>query len=381
MGTIEYIDHNFTDRMKILSEILEEGKKITNENKSKDNYLSLSNLHESLDGLTEKYNSILNKILYNYYTSKYSDDSVNEYHRALSKNSMPDILNEIFNNMVKLDIYQGKPRKKHKIYINLIKQYESVPRYKSPAAPKNNLKQDTMCTDQTCNGTLVVNNETSEMVCNECGMIEEIIGTVFDDVQIYHQEGSFTKHGSYERIKHGEKWLNRIQARENVEIKPRVRKDIKKRLKNESVTDVRKITYELIRECLSKTKHTKYNDHIPLIIKIITCIQPPQLTEKEYAKTIKFFDISVYFFEQTKPDDMQNCPYHPYFIRKILEQNCVLPESTYVQLDRKRRIISNIHIQSDKTLTERDIIWRGICDKIPEFVYKVTDKNEYVVPI
>ena len=78
---------------------------------------------------------------------------------------------------------------------------------------------------------MLINNETSEMICPKCSRIQEIIGTVFDDIQVYYQEGPFTKHASYERIKHGEKWLNRIQGKENVDIPKKVRRDIKKHIK------------------------------------------------------------------------------------------------------------------------------------------------------
>jgi len=211
--------------------------------------------------------------------------------------------------------------------------------------------------------------------------IREIIGTAFDDMQVCYQEGPFSKHASYERIKHGEKWLNRIQAREKVEIKPKIINAVKRRIINDQITDIRKVTYELIRRCLRKTGYTKFNEHIPLIRKIITGIPPIQLTEHEYSLTISYFDKVVDIFEQKKPKDKHNCPYHPYFLRKILEQECVLPETNSCELHRKRKILSNIHTQSIHTLKKRDRVWKDICVEFPEFIYMPTDKNKYKVPI
>ena len=78
-------------------------------------------------------------------------------------------------------------------------------------------------------------------------------------------------------IKHGERWLTRIQARENIEIKKEVIRDVKRKIRDDDIRDVRKITYEKIREYLRATKNTRENEHVPLIIKIITGISPPQL--------------------------------------------------------------------------------------------------------
>ena len=62
------------------------------------------------------------------------------------------------------------------------------------------------------------------------------IGTVFDDIQVYYQESSFNKIASYERIKHGEKWLNRILAREHIEIKKEIINGVKRQIKNEQIS-------------------------------------------------------------------------------------------------------------------------------------------------
>lgn len=355
MGTIEYIDQNISSKINILFDILNK-------------FIPYSNTNDALK-LKEKLELIEEK----YYILSSDVENIDDYHILLSKHSIPEIIKNIFENIKILKKNEIPPKNKMDIQ-NLIKKYGNIPNYKSPQITKK-YEKDIIC--KRCGGDIITNNETSEMICNSCGIIENIVGTVFDDAQIYHQEGSFTKHGSYERIKHGTKWLDRIQARENVEIPRKVIKDTMRWLGNEGITDIRKIVYSLIREGLSKTKHSKYNDHIPLIIKIITGIEPPQLTTKEYDRIIYYFDIAVYWFEQTKSEELQNCPYHPYFIRKIMEQTIILPENTNKQIERKRKIISNIHIQSDKTLSGRDSTWELICEKIPEFIFMITDKNKY----
>ena len=130
---------------------------------------------------------------------------------------------------------------------------------------------------------------------------------------------------------------------------------------------------------MRKTNNTKYNEHIPLIIRIITGIIPPQLTGEEYSLTLKYFNRVVNIFAQVKPKYKSNCPYHPYFFYKVLEQKCILQEDNKEQIEKKRKILSCIHIQSDSTLKKRDIIWKIICEEIDEFKYEPTDKNKYKI--
>ena len=63
-----------------------------------------------------------------------------------------------------------------------------------------------------------IDSYLSAMVCEKCGMINEMLGTVFEDDQFYYQEGNRSKHGTYDPSKHCKFWVERIQARENTEI-------------------------------------------------------------------------------------------------------------------------------------------------------------------
>jgi len=369
MGTIEYTDNNIIKKLALVDNII----KIIIVN-NPESAKKMKNIYISI---RDDYNMVSLRILHKYFTSDMTESEkdaiIFDYHQELSKKSIPDRLDNIIAD-IKFKNYESFSIKK------MVGSFHNIPSYNSPCSiTRLSSKRDIFC--YSCDSSMIVNNENSEMICPNCGEIQPIIGTVFDDIQIYYQEGPFTKLASYERIKHGEKWLNRIQAREHIEIKREVISAIKRQIKNEQITDIRKVTYELIRKCLRKVGFTKYNEHIPLIRKIITGISPIQLTEEEYSVTINYFDKVVDIFEQKKPTDKHNCPYHPYFLRKILEQNFILPENTFKKLDRKRKILSNIHTQSITTLKKRDKIWRDICGEITEFVYTPTDKNKYRVPI
>ena len=72
-----------------------------------------------------------------------------------------------------------------------------------------------------------------------------------------------------------------------------------------------------------------------------------------------------------KPQKKTNCPYHPYFIYKIIEQ-IINKDSDKIK---KAQILSCIHLQSRETLIQNDLIWGPICSRIPEFKYFPTDRN------
>lgn len=221
-----------------------------------------------------------------------------------------------------------------------------------------------------CGSTMVYMPQTSELLCEKCGFSETKFGDVDDDTDTPQPK---PKRGSYEPTKHCRRWIQRIQAREVVDIPQEVIQKIKKFSQADRLTGER-LTCSTLRDYLHILKCTQYNDHVPLMRKIITGISPPQLTECELQLTYNYFDRVVRIFEEIKPVNKSNCPYHPMFIFKILEQ--ILSGPNNVQ--RRHKILSCIHLQSRETLISHDRLWKVICQSIPEFTYRPTDRNEYI---
>jgi hypothetical protein len=222
-----------------------------------------------------------------------------------------------------------------------------------------------------CEATMDIDPVTSALVCKECGLTKELYGTVFEDEQFYFQEGQRTKHGTYDPSKHCRFWVERIQARETTEIPEKVLISIKKLIIRDKIKNKNNITCAQIRKYLRQTYNTKYNEHIPLIRKLITGIAPSQLTDHEIQLVHIYFDKVIRIFDEIKPPEKTNCPYHPYFIYKIIEQLITNPRHNI----RKLKILACIHLQSRETLIENDRIWKLICGRIDEFGYKPTDRN------
>jgi hypothetical protein len=134
---------------------------------------------------------------------------------------------------------------------------------------------------------------------------------------------------------------------------------------------VDRINCEVVRSYLKQLKVTHYNNHIPLIRKIITGQEPPQFTDHELRLLYMYFSKVIQIFNQIKGTTKSNCPYHPYFIYKIVEQLLKEPRDK----SRKREILSCIHLQSRETLIENDKTWFLICDHIPQFTKLATNSN------
>jgi hypothetical protein len=190
-----------------------------------------------------------------------------------------------------------------------------------------------------CDKEMDMTPSTSQSFCRKCGLVEKLDGTVFEDEQFYHQEGKRTKHGNYEANKHCKIWVERIQARESKEIPQALITKLKKCIVRDSIIDLDRVTCELIRDWLRQIRRTKFNEHVPLIRKLLTGKVPSQLTDIELRKLGISFDKVITVFGKIKPPEKTNCPYHPYFIYKILE--LMIDEC-----GRKRELLSCIHLQS-----------------------------------
>lgn len=229
-----------------------------------------------------------------------------------------------------------------------------------------------------CDTEMTIFSNLSEIVCIKCGITIKLYGTVFEDEQFYYQEGQRTKHVSYDPSKHCRFWIERIQGRESKEIPDSVINAIKKCIRYNNIRNKEDITCKEIRKYLSQTKNSKYNEHVPLIRKIITGEPLHQLNDKEVQLITIYFDKVIRVYDEIKSSKKSNVLYHPYLIYKLIEHIIVnKPKSEYrSSRDRLYNILSYIHLQSRETLIENDKIWKRICEKIPDIIYTPTDRND-----
>lgn len=218
-----------------------------------------------------------------------------------------------------------------------------------------------------CGHKMIIQSNTSELLCIKCGAINTLIGSVFEDSQFFNQEGNRYKHGSYDPNRHCKFWIERIQAKENTIIDNVHIEKIKNCIKKDKIENIKNISIEQFRSYLKQTNLSKLNDHIPLIKKIITGYIPPQLTHNELHLLFNYFDKATKTYEHIKPNSKSNSLYYPFLIYKILE--IIIENDT-----KKKNLLNCIHLQSYKTLIDNDKIWYQICKYNNYFVYKPTNK-------
>ncbi len=218
-----------------------------------------------------------------------------------------------------------------------------------------------------CGNKMIIQSNTSELLCIKCGFIHTLIGSVFEDSQFFNQEGNRYKHGSYDPNRHCKFWIERIQAKENTIIDQSLIDKIEKCIKKDKIENIKNISVKQFRLYLKQTNLSRLNDHIPLIKKIITGYIPPQLTHNELHLLFNYFDKATKTYESIKPSSKKNSLYYPFLIYKILE--IIIDDE-----GRKLGLLGCIHLQSYETLIDNDKIWASICKNNKYFVYKPTNK-------
>ena len=219
----------------------------------------------------------------------------------------------------------------------------------------------------TCGHKMIIQANTSELLCIKCGEIHTLIGSVFEDSQFYNQEGNRYKHGSYDPNRHCKFWIDRIQAKENTIIEESVLEKIKNCIKKDKIENIKNISIDQFRLYLKQTNLSKLNDHIPLIKKLITGYIPPQLNHSELHILFNYFDKATKTYDVIKPKEKSNSLYYPFLIYKILD--LIIKDK-----NKKKDLLTCIHLQSYETLIDNDKIWLQICKHNDNFVYKPTDK-------
>ncbi len=219
-----------------------------------------------------------------------------------------------------------------------------------------------------CGNKMIIQANTSELLCPKCGSLHTLIGSVFENSQFYQQEGNRYQHGCYDPSRHCKFWIDRIQAKENTIIDDNIINKIKMCIRKDKIENLKNISIEQFRLYLKQTKLSKLNDHIPLIKKIITGYIPPQLTHKELHLLFNYFDKATKIYNKIKPKEKSNSLYYPFLIWKILD--LIIEDQ-----QKKKELLSCIHLQSYETLIDNDKIWFQICKNNEKFIYKPTDKS------
>lgn len=230
-----------------------------------------------------------------------------------------------------------------------------------------------------CANIMTIDSGRSELQCDRCGMIRELIGTVFDDTQFYSQEGQKAKSGTFNPNRHFQFWWSHILAKEPEEELGN-KKDpnnlygekVLKQIRDIIIRDhkvLQLLTVNDIRSILREIEKTDLNKNVPLILKKITGIGPPYVPNHITIKVENLFTKAIEIGERIKHNKRINRNYYPYYIYRIIE---AITTEKDIEL---RRVLYYIYIQSKETVESDDIDWERICLELKEIKYKPTDRT------
>ena len=226
---------------------------------------------------------------------------------------------------------------------------------------KSNVTMDssTMCSKCDNKYSMLLDQQTSTYVCEQCGNSETCLDTGFS----IKNAGGFsledlpdlTPHYSYKRSNHFSEWLSQLQARESTTIPESVLDLIYKELKKERITDKNMITHVRIRGYLKKLKQNKYYEHIPHIIRTIKNEKVPTLSMDTESMLRYMFNMIQVPFEKHCPKTRKNFLSYSYTLYKMAQiiGEDEMIEKFYLPL-----------LKSRDKLAVQDTIWKGICSEL-----------------
>jgi hypothetical protein len=208
---------------------------------------------------------------------------------------------------------------------------------------------------RNCRNYLTCLQHDAIMICNLCGYQEPLL--VEQNRPILKQNTKDTSHFSYKRINHFREWCNQVQGKESTDIPNDIFEKILNEIKKEKITDIKKITYNKMREILKRLRINKYYEHINYIINRINGIPTPQFSAELEEKLCSMFrDIQAPFLKHC-PKDRKNFLSYSYVLYKFFQ---ILELKEYLKFFPL--------LKSREKLYAQDQIWKKICE---ELNYKV----------
>jgi predicted RNA-binding Zn-ribbon protein involved in translation (DUF1610 family) len=310
----------------------------------------------------------------------YGDQIREHYLRAVSEEGVVDELNVLAEKIK--EITEELPRGPSKAVSNALNKFYHTINYNA----EERSRDEYMICD-VCDVHMAPDYDHAELQCPQCGAVSRLVGTIYADNRMLAQDKAKPKNGQFNPNRHFLSWWTHILAREPEEeigdpndpdnlhgeklIKQldQLRKRRNKLLTQITVDDVRDMLRVLTRE--SSKPITKLNRNVPLIMKKLTGIGPPNVSEEFSQRVEKLFNKVLEIGERTRDKDRLNRSYYPFYIYKIID--AITSESDY----ETRRILYYIYMQGDDTVVNGDQHWERICRDLPGIQFAVTDKDKF----
>lgn len=199
-----------------------------------------------------------------------------------------------------------------------------------------------------CNLMLICLQQEGIMVCSDCGYQEILL--VEQNRPLIRHPNKEASHASYKRINHFREWCSQVQGKESTDIPEDIFESILQEIKKEKITDVKKITYQKMREILKKLHINKYYEHINYIINRINGVPTPHFTPELEEKLCSMFKEIQGPFLRHCPKDRKNFLSYSYVLFKFFQ---------LLNLDEHLKFFPLL--KSREKLAVQDQIFKNIC--------------------
>jgi len=204
--------------------------------------------------------------------------------------------------------------------------------------------------------SFVLNQETSDQVCTECGYLEYIQGSErgFKEEQEMDRNVVY----SYKRENHFNEWVAQFQAKESTTVPDDVIKQLRLEFKKQKIKDSSEITHRKVRGLLKKLGLNKYYEHAPYITTILNGLKPPTMPQALEEKLRLMFTQIQKPFEKHCPVDRKNFLSYSFTLYKFCE---LLGEDEYLPCFPLLKSKEKLHRQDEiwKLIT-KDLGWEFI---------------------
>ena len=203
----------------------------------------------------------------------------------------------------------------------------------------------------TCSKCLIemlLNNNTGQLICPKCGLVENII--VDSDKPSFKEPPKEMTSFCYKRINHLNEFLAQFQAKETTDIPEDVYNEILMEIKKERITNMALITPEKMRLLLKKIKKNDYYEHIPYIINQLNGLPAPVIAPEIEEIIRGMFKAIQIPFEKYCPAKRKNFLSYNYVMYKFFE---LLELDEYLDCFQLLKSRTKLH--------QQDEIWKNIC--------------------
>ena len=250
------------------------------------------------------------------------------------------------------------PRKKNKNKYDLLSKKELYQKYMKEI--DKNYVDGLECTEVAydvcsyCNIDMLLNTNTSLLICSQCGLQEPIILDI--DKPSYKDPPKEMTSFCYKRINHLNEFLAQFQAKETTDIPDELYNEILLEIKKERITNMTQINCDKMRLILKKIKRNEYYEHVPYIINQLNGLPPPIISPEVEEIIRNMFKQIQTPFETLRPDIIpkrKNFLSYNYIMYKFFE---LLELDEYLDCFQL--------LKSRNKLYQQDIIWKHICAEL-----------------